>query len=61
MSDGYWHATTDTEKNNFVAAAEAVFASDLWNGTGARLSGILIQSGALVMSVIMLNSESFTN
>jgi hypothetical protein len=60
LSDGYWLATSDMVKNQFHAAAESVLASDIWNGTGSRISGLLIQTGAVVLSILMLRSSSFT-
>jgi hypothetical protein len=60
LSDGYWQATSDVVRSQFQAAAESVLASDIWNGTGARISGLLIQTGAVVFSVLMLRSSSFT-
>jgi len=60
LSDGYWQSTSDVARSQFQAAAESVLASDIWNGTGARISGLLIQTGAVVFSVLMLRSSSFT-
>jgi hypothetical protein len=60
LSDGFWNAQTETAKSQFWGAAEAVLASDIWNGTGARISGLLVQTGAVVLSVLMLRSPSFS-
>jgi hypothetical protein len=60
LSDGYWQAPSDDVRNLFKAAAESVLASDIWNGTGARISGLLVQTGAVILSVLMLRSSSFT-
>ena len=60
LSDAYWSAHTDAARSRFLAAAEAVLASDIWNGTGARISGLLVQTGAVTVSVLMLKSASFT-
>ena len=60
LNDGFWEATSGAERNGFRAAAEAILASDIWNGTGARISGLLVQSGAVVLSVLMIQSPSFT-
>jgi hypothetical protein len=60
LSDGYWSAGTEVAKSRFWGAAEAVLASDIWNGTGARISGLLVQAGAVVLSVLMLGSASFS-
>jgi len=42
-----------------LAAGEAIFASDVWNGTGATIGGILIQVAATLISIAMLSSKSF--
>jgi hypothetical protein len=60
LSDGYWTAQTEAARGHFRAAGEAVLAADLWNGTGAKVSGLLVQGGATMLSVIMLRSASFT-
>lgn len=60
LSDGYWLANTEAEKSQFLGAAEAVLASDIWNGTGARISGLLVQTGAVILSFVMLRSDSFS-
>jgi hypothetical protein len=60
LSDGYWQATSEEVKNQFHAAAESILASDIWNGTGARISGLLVQTGAVAISVLMLRTTGFT-
>jgi hypothetical protein len=60
LSDGYWLAKTELVRSQFLGGAEAILASDIWNGTGARISGLLVQTGAVVLSVLMLHSASFT-
>ena len=59
LSDKYALASTDIEKNQLLAAGQAIIASDMWHGTGARIGGILIQLGALIISIIMLKSKVF--
>ena len=60
LSDGYWQATSEIIQSQFHAAAESILASDIWNGTGSRISGLLIQTGAVILSILMLRSSSFT-
>jgi hypothetical protein len=60
LSDGFWNAATDIERTRFFAAAESILAADIWNGTGARISGLLLQTGATILSVLMLHTTSFT-
>jgi hypothetical protein len=59
LSDEFAKATTETEKNQLIAAGEAIIASDMWHGTGAKIGGILMQLGALIISMIMLKSNVF--
>jgi len=59
LSDKYAAATTETEKNQLIAAGQAILASDMWHGTGAKIGGILMQSGALMISLIMLKGKVF--
>jgi len=54
LSDKYANATSDAMKAHFLAAAEAVLATDIWHGTGAYMGGILVQTGAVWISVVML-------
>jgi hypothetical protein len=60
LSDLYHAAATDVERNSARAAAEAVLSADIWNGTGARISGLMVQVGATTLSVMMLRGNTFT-
>jgi len=59
LSDEYAKATIESDKNQLIAAGHAILASDMWHGTGAKIGGILMQSGALIISIIMLKSNVF--
>lgn len=59
LSDKYALATTDFQKNQLVAAGEAIMESDIWHGTSSLLGGLLLQTGALLISLIMLRSVVF--
>ena len=59
LSDEYAKATIEADKNQLIAAGQAMLASDMWHGTGAKIGGILMQSGALLISIIMLKSNVF--
>jgi hypothetical protein len=59
LSDKYAMASSDTQQNQFLAAGEAILASDMWHGTGAVLGGVLIQIGALIFSILMLPGKIF--
>jgi hypothetical protein len=59
LSDKFAVATSDLQKNLLLAAGESIIASDMWHGTGAKIGGLLIQTGALMISVLMLRSNVF--
>jgi hypothetical protein len=59
LSDKFAAATSEHQKNQLLAAGESILASDMWHGTGARVGGLLMQSGAVLISIIMLKSNSF--
>ena len=54
LSDKYAAASSDAMKTQLLAAGEAVLATDIWHGTGAYMGGILVQTGAVWISVVML-------
>jgi hypothetical protein len=59
LSDKYSAATTEAARAQLLAAGEALLATDVWHGTGAIIGGILVQSGAVLISVVMLRSSVF--
>jgi hypothetical protein len=59
LSDKFAVAPSDLQKNLLLAAGESIIASDMWHGTGAKIGGLLIQTGALMISVLMLRSNVF--
>ena len=59
LSDKFAAATDPALKTQLLAAGEAILASDLWHGSGAILGGILLQTGALLTSLVMLGSQAF--
>jgi len=50
-------AATEIERNQLLAAGEAIIASDMWHGTGAQIGGLLLQTGALLISFVMLKDN----
>jgi len=54
LSDKYATATSDAMKAHFLAAGEAVLATDIWHGTGAYMGGLFVQAGAVWISFVML-------
>ena len=59
LSDKFAAATSDAARNQLLAAGEAIMAADIWHSTGAILGGILLQCGAVLMSVAMLRGNVF--
>lgn len=59
LSVKYAAATSEATKAQLLAAGEAILATDIWHGTGAIIGGILLQSGAVLISVVMLRSTVF--
>ena len=59
LSQRYAAATAEPTRTQLLAAGEAILATDIWHGTGAILGGILMQSGAVLISVVMLRSRVF--
>jgi hypothetical protein len=59
LSDKYSIAATDLEKNQLIAAGEAIIASDMWHGSGAVVGSILLQIGAIILSIRMLYGGTF--
>ena len=59
LSEKYAAATTEATRAQFLAAGEAILATDIWHGTGAIIGGILVQSSAVLISVVMLHSTVF--
>ena len=60
LSDRYAAATSDEVRGQLLAAGEAILATDIWHGTGAFVGSILLQSGAVLISVVMLRTRTFT-
>jgi hypothetical protein len=59
LSDQYWAATTEASRVQYLAAGEAVMATDIWHGTGALVGGVLLQFGALLICWVMLRGGVF--
>ena len=59
LSDRYAAAETAVQKEQLLAAGEALLASDMWHGTGAMTGGILMLIAALILSIVMLKSSDF--
>ena len=59
LSDKFAAATSDAARNQLLAAGEAIMAADIWHSTGAILGGVLLQCGAVLISVAMLRGDIF--
>ena len=60
LSDRYAAAASDIQRAQILAAGEAILASDMWHGTGALIGGLLMQSGAVLISAAMLRGGVFS-
>ncbi len=60
LSEKFAAAATDAARSQFLAAGEAVLASDMWHGTGALLGGFLLQAGAVLICIAMLKNAAFS-
>lgn len=60
LSDKFAAATSDAVRNQLLAAGEAIMAADIWHSTGAILGGVLLQCGAVLISVVMLRGAVFS-
>ncbi|WP_372933795.1 hypothetical protein [Mariniphaga sediminis] len=59
INDKYQQATTPEIKQQLLAACEGMLASDMWINTGAIIRGILIETGAVIFSILMLKTTIF--
>lgn len=60
LNDRFAAATDEAQKTLLLAAGEAILASDLWHGSGALMGGLLLQTAALLVSVVMLRGRAFS-
>ena len=55
LSDKYASALSMDAKAHYLAAGEAILHTDIWHSTSAYIGGLLLQAGAVWISVVMLN------
>ena len=60
LSDKYAAATSEETRRQLLATGEAVLATDMWHSTAAFVGGLLGQSGAVLVSVVMLRTRVFS-
>jgi hypothetical protein len=60
LSDRFATATTDAMRAQLLAGGESMMAADIWHSTGAIVGGLLLQCGAVLISVVMLRGTVFS-
>lgn len=60
LSHLYFAAATEAQKAQYIAAGEAVMATDLWHHTGALVGAVLLQIGAVLICYVMLHGQVFS-
>jgi signal transduction histidine kinase len=60
ISDQYAQASSEAQRDQLWAAAEAVVATDMWRSTAGFLAGLFMQGGLAFISIVMLRSERFS-
>ncbi len=60
LGNQYAAVTSEAMRNQLVAAGEAVVASDGWNSSAGYMTGILLQGGGVMISLVMLQSRDFS-
>jgi hypothetical protein len=60
LGDQYATAANEAARAQILAAGRAVIASDMWHSSGAYVSGILMQGGGVIISLVMLRSKDFS-
>jgi|GEM_PF-812603 len=59
VSDKYHMTASPVVRQQLLAACEGMLASDMWINTGAIIRGILIETGAIIFSILMLKTLIF--
>lgn len=59
LSDRYTAATSEEARSQLLGAGEAILAADMWHATGAFVGSLLLQAGAVLVSVAMLRASDF--
>lgn len=60
VGNQYAAATGEVIRSQITAAGEAVIASDGWNSSAGYMTGILLQGGGVMISLVMLRSRDFS-
>jgi hypothetical protein len=59
LSDKYFSTDSIEYKNQLSAACECLLAQDMWTSANAKIRGIMIETGAVILSVLMVRSNKF--
>lgn len=59
LSEQYALTVTETQRAQLIADGEAILAADMWNSSGAYISGLFLQDAGILVSIIMLRSKDF--
>jgi hypothetical protein len=54
LSEMYASAASEAQRTQYLAAGQAVMATNIWHNTGAVLGAILLQIGAVLICCVML-------
>jgi hypothetical protein len=60
LSDKYAAATSEAARHDLLAAGHTLLAIDIWHSTASWIGAILLQTGAVVVSVVMVRSSVFS-
>jgi hypothetical protein len=59
LSHKFAAAATDIQRDQLLAAGEAILAADMWHGSGAIIGGMLMLIGVVITSIVMLQNQNF--
>lgn len=59
LSNKHAAASTDEERSMFLTACEAIISTDIWHGTAPRIGGLMMQTGWVLISIVMLRNQIF--
>lgn len=60
LSERYAQASSEDARRQLLNAGEAILATDMWHSTSAFVGAILLQSAAVLTSVVMLRTRAFS-
>lgn len=60
IGDKYLAAESEELKTLYLAACEGMLADDMWINTGFVYRGLMIESGAIIFSAVMIRSRLFS-